>query len=109
MSGPRLKMRPISDFGLAGKTVIFRPDINSPIDPATKRIVNTNRLEKTVPTLNALLDGGAKVAIIAHQGGHSGLPEPHTARGARGDPVLSHRKAGPVHRRCVRERRPARR
>jgi phosphoglycerate kinase len=61
-------MRPISDFALEGKTVIFRPDINSPIDPATKRIVNTNRLEKTVPTLNALLDGGARVALIAHQG-----------------------------------------
>ena len=68
MEGPRLKIKPISAFKIAGKTVIFRPDINSPIDPATKRIVNRNRLEKTVPTLNALLDGGAKVALIAHQG-----------------------------------------
>lgn len=68
MSGPTLRMRPLSDFDLAGKTVIFRPDINSPIDPSTKRIVNTNRLEKTVPTLAALLIGRAKVAIIAHQG-----------------------------------------
>ena len=68
MEGPRLRIRPISAFDIAGKTVIFRPDINSPIDPATKRIVNTNRLEKTVPTLKALLDGGAKVALIAHQG-----------------------------------------
>lgn len=68
MEGPHLKIRPISAFDIAGKTVIFRPDINSPIDPVTKKIVNTNRLEKTVPTLNALLDGGAKVALIAHQG-----------------------------------------
>ena len=68
MEGPRLRMKPISAFDLKGKTVIFRPDINSPIDPATKRIVNTNRLEKTVPSLLALLDGGAKVALIAHQG-----------------------------------------
>ncbi|MFA5851665.1 MAG: phosphoglycerate kinase [Spirochaetales bacterium] len=68
MEGPRLKMKPISAFDLKGKTVIFRPDINSPIDPATKRIVNTNRLEKTVPSLLALLDEGAKVALIAHQG-----------------------------------------
>jgi phosphoglycerate kinase len=58
----------MSDFALAGKTVILRPDINSPIDPTTKRIVNTNRIEKSVPTLKFLLDGGAKVAIIAHQG-----------------------------------------
>ena len=68
MEGPRLRIRPIEDFELRGKTVIFRPDINSPIDPKTKRIVNTNRIEKTVPTLLKLLDGGAKVALIAHQG-----------------------------------------
>jgi phosphoglycerate kinase len=68
MEGPRLRIRPIAEFELAGKTVIFRPDINSPIDPKTKRIVNTNRIEKTVPTLLKLLDGGAKVALIAHQG-----------------------------------------
>jgi phosphoglycerate kinase len=68
MEGPRIKIKPISSFALAGKTVIFRPDINSPIDPKTKKIVNTNRLEKTVPSLLALLDGGAKVALIAHQG-----------------------------------------
>ena len=68
MEGPRLRIRPISEFELRGKTVIFRPDINSPIDPATKRIVNSNRIEKTVPTLLKLLDGGARVALIAHQG-----------------------------------------
>ncbi len=68
MEKAKLNIKPISDFDLAGKTVIFRPDLNSPLDPQTKKIVNTNRLEKTVPTLKALLDGGAKVAIIAHQG-----------------------------------------
>ncbi len=68
MSGPRLKIRPAAELDLAGKTVIFRPDINSPIDPTTKRIVNTNRIEKTIPTLKLLLDKGAKVALIAHQG-----------------------------------------
>jgi phosphoglycerate kinase len=58
----------MSEFELKGKTVVFRPDINSPIDPKTKRIVNTNRIEKTVPTLEALLSKGARVALIAHQG-----------------------------------------
>ena len=68
MAGPRLRIRPMADFDVRGKTVLFRPDINSPIDPATKRIVNTNRIEKTVPTLAWLLERGAKVALIAHQG-----------------------------------------
>jgi phosphoglycerate kinase len=58
----------MADFDLRGKTVIFRPDINSPLDPKTKRIVNANRIEKTVPSLSWLLDHGAKVALIAHQG-----------------------------------------
>jgi phosphoglycerate kinase len=68
MEGPVLRIRPIPEGGLRGKTVIFRPDINSPIDPKTKRIVNANRIEKTVPTLAKLLDAGARVALIAHQG-----------------------------------------
>ncbi len=68
MGGPTLKIRPLDAFKLQGKTVLFRPDINSPIDGKTKAIVNTNRIEKTVPTLLRLLDGGAKVALLAHQG-----------------------------------------
>ncbi len=66
MSGPR--MRSLDDVVVTGRTVILRPDINSPIDGKTKRIINTNRLEKAVATLTHLLDQGAKVAIIAHQG-----------------------------------------
>lgn len=58
----------MADFDVAGKTVVFRPDINSPIDLATKKIVNWNRIEKTVPSLSWLLDHGARVALIAHQG-----------------------------------------
>ncbi|MDD3425157.1 phosphoglycerate kinase, partial [Sphaerochaeta sp.] len=57
----RIRMTSIDDVALKGKTVLFRPDINSPIDPATKKIVNTNRLEKAAPTLTHLLEGGAKV------------------------------------------------
>lgn len=49
------------------KFVLFRPDINSPVD-GSGNIVNDNRIKKTLPTLNYLLDNGAKVAIIAHQG-----------------------------------------
>lgn len=60
-------IKSIIGVNVKGKRVLFRPDINSPID-ASGKIVNDNRLVKTVPTLNYLLDGGAKLAIIAHQG-----------------------------------------
>lgn len=62
-----LKIKSIIGVNVDGKSVLFRPDINSPID-ADKKIVNRNRLNKTAPTLKYLLDGGARVAIIAHQG-----------------------------------------
>ena len=62
-----LKIKNIIGTDVADKLVLFRPDINSPID-GNKKIVNRNRLQKTAPTLKYLLENGAKVAIIAHQG-----------------------------------------
>ncbi|NMB45392.1 MAG: phosphoglycerate kinase [Firmicutes bacterium] len=63
-----LQINTIDDFDYQGKTVILRVDINSPLDPVTKKIVNDNRINKSIPTLKTLLDQGAKVAILAHQG-----------------------------------------
>lgn len=63
-----VKMTPLDGMEVRGKRVLLRLDINSPIDPQTKQIVNENRLKKSLPTLRYLLEGGAKVAIIAHQG-----------------------------------------
>ncbi|HQC54423.1 MAG TPA: phosphoglycerate kinase [Clostridia bacterium] len=62
-----MQIKNILDIDVAGKKVLFRPDINSPID-ANGKITNTNRLEAVAPTLKYLLDGGASVGIIAHQG-----------------------------------------
>ena len=64
----KVKIRSMHDVDYSGKTVLLRLNINSPIDSDTKRIVNENRIKKSLPTLNYLLDSGAKVAIIAHQG-----------------------------------------
>mgnify|MGYP000933842810 CR=1 FL=1 len=56
------------EISYENKTVLIRLDINSPLDPKTKKITNSTRLERSVPTLKYILDQGAKVAIIAHQG-----------------------------------------
>ena len=61
-----VKIKSIIGVDVKGKTVLFRPDINSPVKNG--KIVNDNRLNATVPTLKYLVDGGAKVTIIAHQG-----------------------------------------
>lgn len=63
-----LGFKSIEEINIKNKKVLLRLDINSPIDVNTKKIVNTNRIDKSLRTLNYLKDNGAKVAIIAHQG-----------------------------------------
>jgi len=63
-----LGFKSMKSFFVEGKRVLVRADINSPIDPETKKIVNENRISKTVPTIDWLLQHGARVALIAHQG-----------------------------------------
>ncbi len=58
----------MEEFEVRGRKVLLRLDINSPLDPETKRIVDTNRIDKSLPTVAWLLDRGACLAIIAHQG-----------------------------------------
>jgi phosphoglycerate kinase len=61
-------MKNIDDFDYNAKTVLLRVDINSPIDLKTRRITNDNRIQQSVGTIKKLLNNGAKLAIIAHQG-----------------------------------------
>lgn len=61
-------MKSIQDYNYQGKTVLVRLDLNSPIDPKTKKIVSDNRIQKSVPTVRELLRQGAKVVLMAHQG-----------------------------------------
>jgi len=58
----------LDDGDFAGKRVLLRVDINSPIDRDSGRIVNDNRITKSLPTISDLLEKGARLAIIAHQG-----------------------------------------
>ncbi len=58
----------LDDFEYRNKTVLLRVDINSPLEPKTKGIVNENRINKSIPTIKELTDKGAKLVIIAHQG-----------------------------------------
>ena len=68
MAEVELGFKPMEELDVKGKRVLLRLDINSPIDPDTKKIVNTNRIDKSLPTVSRLLDNGARLAIIAHQG-----------------------------------------
>ena len=61
-----MKIRTLDDFDINGKTVLLRVDMNVPIDPKTKQITGTKRIEDVAITVNAL--NGAKIVIISHQG-----------------------------------------
>lgn len=58
----------LDDINVRDKTVILRVDINSPLDPATKRIIDDTRIDKSLATIRDLAEAGAKLVIIAHQG-----------------------------------------
>jgi len=58
----------LDDFNYRGKTVLLRVDINSPINPNTKKITNENRIDQSLVTIKELVNKGAKLVIIAHQG-----------------------------------------
>ena len=63
-----LSFKSVAAFEVKNKKVLLRLDINSPLNPISKKIVNENRLDKSLETLGWLLEKGAAVAVIAHQG-----------------------------------------
>jgi len=62
------RIKSIDEGDFKGKTVLLRVDINSPVDKDTKKIINDNRIEKSVPTIKDLTKMGARLVIVAHQG-----------------------------------------
>ncbi|HEY5878780.1 MAG TPA: phosphoglycerate kinase [Nakamurella sp.] len=60
--------------GVAGRTVLVRTDLNVPLDGDV--ITDDGRIRASLPTLRALIAGGAKVVVTAHLGRPKGAPEP---------------------------------
>ncbi len=60
--------------GVAGRTVLVRADLNVPLDGDV--ITDDGRIRASLPTLRALLAGGAKVVVTAHLGRPKGAPDP---------------------------------
>src|SRR5690349_4473617 len=67
-------MKQIDDLGdLQGKRVLVRSDLNVPLDGST--ITDDGRIRASLPTLQRLLDAGARVVVVAHLGRPKGAPE----------------------------------
>lgn len=52
--------------GLKGKTVILRADFNVPMKSG--KVLDSFRIDKTLPTIDFLVSKGAKIVILAHAG-----------------------------------------
>jgi len=63
------KFLTMDDFNFKNKTAIVRVDFNSPIDPATKKVLDDTRIRAHgETTIKELAQKGAKVVVLAHQG-----------------------------------------
>ena len=70
---PALKLRRLQDVQIKGKRALVRVDYNVPLKGGV--IEDPARIRETLPTLKHLIDGGAKVVLIAHLGRPKGKPE----------------------------------
>ena len=55
----------LDDVRLGGKVVLYRVDVNSPLEPSSGAFLDDSRLRAIVPTLRTLQN--SKVVIIGHQ------------------------------------------
>src|SRR5215207_2758280 len=72
-------MRSVDDLlaeGVSGRRVLLRTDLNVPLDKQTGEITDDGRIQASLPTLQALRDGGARVIVTAHLGRPKGAPDP---------------------------------
>lgn len=69
-----MTLRTLDTLGpLAGRTVIVRCDLNVPLKDGT--ITDDGRVRASLPTLNRLIDGGARVVVVSHLGRPDGAPD----------------------------------
>ena len=69
-----MALRTLDSLGdLAGKRVVVRCDLNVPLQDG--RITDDGRVRASVPTIERLLDAGARITVVSHLGRPDGRPD----------------------------------
>lgn len=66
-------LQDLLDAGVEGRGILVRSDFNVPLDDGT--ITDPGRIQASIPTLQALVEAGAKVIVTAHLGRPEGKPD----------------------------------
>ncbi|MCP9463731.1 MAG: phosphoglycerate kinase [Nitrospira sp.] len=70
-----LHKKTLEDIPLRGRRVLIRADFNVPLDEALQ-ITDDTRIRSTLPTINRVVDEGAKVILCSHLGRPHGKFDP---------------------------------
>src|SRR5881394_3445213 len=81
LSSPPLRLMPkltVNDLDVRGKRVFVRVDYNVPMEEQSGRmsITDITRIKETLPTLDLLMNRGARIILAAHLGRPKGQPNP---------------------------------
>ncbi len=66
----------VQDLAVEGKRVFVRVDFNVPIDKATKKVTDDQRITATLPTIRHLIERGARIVLGSHLGRPDGQVKP---------------------------------
>ena len=67
------RFRTLDDLAVAGRRVLLRADLNVPVKDG--KVTDATRIERLAPTIEALIDKGARVVVMSHFGRPKG-PDP---------------------------------
>jgi phosphoglycerate kinase len=68
------KFRSLDDIDVRGKRALLRADLNVPVKDGV--VTDATRIERLAPTIEALIEKGAKVVVMSHFGRPQGRPDP---------------------------------
>ena len=61
-----MQYKSLNEVDLSNKTVLLRSDLNTPIENGL--VINNERILRSLPTLNFIIDAGARLVIMSHLG-----------------------------------------